>query len=220
MTSRPLYVPQFGQTAWGRFTCLQWGQMLRAGSTSFLWVLRLSRRHLEPRRFGFGIAYSFSFLMVFKTSNGPWLVSPGQSHSERFLSAPQCGQIPRQSSRHSTLVGRASATCSRKISATSIPPPPVKKKLRAGPPHSKSPPLPHPPARPKTKNNPPPPKPGDSPFPPRLATTSSPSRGISDARMYKTRTSPQSKRLTIGNPIPRVNRESVSRGPPVVYHTV
>jgi len=51
-TSRPLYVPQVGQTRCARFGCPHCGQVLTRGAL-IAWVARrLSRRDLEVFRFG------------------------------------------------------------------------------------------------------------------------------------------------------------------------
>src|SRR5512134_3455071 len=97
--------------------------MLAAGLASFLWVRRLSLRHFDPRRFGFGILYSFSLFMALNTPNGPSTRGSEQSHSPRLRLPPHVGQTPRHSSEQSSLTGNASATCSQNRSFTSTPAP-------------------------------------------------------------------------------------------------
>src|SRR5512134_2264959 len=95
--------------------------MLTAGWDSFLWVRRLSRRHFDPRRFGFGMVYSFFPLRFFNTSNAPRGGPAGQEHGSRFRFAPQDGQIPPHPSEQITFTGSSRATCSQNISLTSSP---------------------------------------------------------------------------------------------------
>src|SRR5512134_1864656 len=97
--------------------------MLRAGLASFLWVRRLSLRHFDPRRFGFGILYSFSFFIDLRISNDPPARGSEQLHSSRLRLPPHIGQTPRQSSEQRSLTGKASATCSQNRSFTSTPAP-------------------------------------------------------------------------------------------------
>src|SRR3954471_17280702 len=51
-TSRPLYVPQVGQTRCGRFGEPHWGQLLTRGASIACVARRLSRRDLEVFLFG------------------------------------------------------------------------------------------------------------------------------------------------------------------------
>ena len=97
MISRPLYVPHVGQTTWGRLTALHCGQVLTAGWASFLWVRRLSLRHLEPLRFGFGMAagpfvYPFGFLFIALALPPPG--ERGPARIDRALLAPARLGVP------------------------------------------------------------------------------------------------------------------------------
>ena len=95
-----------------------------------------SVRFLECLRLGFGISLpqqissaiallqgsEYSEFQIAERAPAIVRVSSLQSHAVSFRFLPQTGQIPLQASLHTRCIGKASSTCSRRMSSSSMPP--------------------------------------------------------------------------------------------------